>query len=114
MLAIPSSPSSHLSRLLFQTIVGVVFGFAAGAVIKTFNPSKQARSRHASPSAPLMQPLQVISAIALFGDVFLNLLKMMVLPLIMCSMITGVTSIRSTGSTTRPSTAHVNPLHAPT
>jgi hypothetical protein len=44
-----------------------------------------------------MQLLQVISLIALFGDLFLNLLKMMVLPLIVCSMITGVTSIRSTG-----------------
>jgi L-cystine uptake protein TcyP (sodium:dicarboxylate symporter family) len=44
-----------------------------------------------------MQTSQVISLIALFGDLFLNLLKMMVLPLIICSMITGVTSIRSTG-----------------
>jgi hypothetical protein len=41
--------------------------------------------------------LQVISLIGLFGDLFLNLLKMMVLPLIVCSMITGVTSIRNTG-----------------
>ncbi len=29
-------------RLLFQTILGVIVGFASGAVIKTFNPSKQA------------------------------------------------------------------------
>jgi Na+/H+-dicarboxylate symporter len=53
----------------------------------------------------ISQALQVISVIALFGDVFLNLLKMMVLPLIMCSMITGVTSIRRSGFLLLPHTA---------
>ena len=56
--------------------------------------------------------LQVISLIALFGDLFLNLLKMMVLPLIVCSMITGVTSIRSTGlpARARPQPSHLTLL----
>ena len=56
----------------------------------------------------LMQLLQVISLISLFGDLFLNLLKMMVLPLIVCSMITGVISIRSTGlaARARPQPSH--------
>ncbi len=93
-----------------------MFGFAAGAVIKTFNPSKQARGgSYALPRTfvcVLMQLLQVISLIALFGDLFLNLLKMMVLPLIVCSMITGVTSIRSTGlpADARPQHPHLTLL----
>ena len=55
-----------------------------------------------------MQLLQVISLISLFGDLFLNLLKMMVLPLIVCSMITGVISIRSAGlaARARPQPSH--------
>ncbi|KAK7477592.1 hypothetical protein BaRGS_00031140 [Batillaria attramentaria] len=64
------------SAMFFLTIAGIVIGFALGFGVRELNPSKDA-----------------LMWIGMPGELFLRLLKMMILPLIVCSVITGTASL---------------------
>ena len=64
--------------LLFLTFTGVISGFALGITLRTFDPSQEA-----------------ILLIAYPGELFMRLLKLMILPLIIASLITGAASLNA-------------------
>lgn len=62
--------------LLVFTIAGAVFGVAVGVIVHPFKPSNDA-----------------IELISFPGEIFLNMLKLLVLPLIVFSLLTGLGSV---------------------
>ena len=64
--------------LLFLTFTGVISGFVLGITLRTFDPSQEA-----------------ILLIAYPGELFMRLLKLMILPLIIASLITGAASLNA-------------------
>ena len=62
--------------LLVFTIAGVVLGVAVGVVVHPFKPSNDA-----------------IELISFPGEIFLNMLKVLILPLIVFSLLTGLGSV---------------------
>jgi Na+/H+-dicarboxylate symporter len=77
-----------LSKLWFQVVIGMVLGVIIGLIL--------------SPSAFALVPKDIALAIApwvaLAGNVFLALIKMVVIPLVMSSIILGITSADSTAT----------------
>lgn len=74
------------SKLWFQVIIGMVLGVGVGLLL--------------SPSAFAIVPQKIAFAIApwvsLIGNIFLALIKMVVIPLVMSSIILGITSAQDT------------------
>ena len=64
--------------LLFLTFTGVLSGFVLGICLRTFDLSQEA-----------------ILLIAYPGELFMRLLKLMILPLIIASLITGAASLNA-------------------
>ena len=62
--------------LLVFTVAGVLFGVAVGVVAHPFHPSNDA-----------------IELISFPGEIFLNMLKILILPLIVFSLLTGLGSV---------------------
>lgn len=62
--------------LLVFTIAGVVLGVAVGVIVHPFDPSNDA-----------------IELISFPGEIFLNMLKVLILPLIVFSLLTGLGSV---------------------
>ncbi|KAK7090117.1 excitatory amino acid transporter-like isoform X2 [Littorina saxatilis] len=62
--------------MLILTCVGIVLGFAIGFGVRELHPSKDA-----------------LMWIGMPGELFLRMLKMMILPLVVCSVITGTASL---------------------
>lgn len=62
--------------LLVFTIAGVVLGVAVGIIVHPFDPSNDA-----------------IELISFPGEIFLNMLKVLILPLIVFSLLTGIGSV---------------------
>ncbi|KAK7098760.1 excitatory amino acid transporter-like [Littorina saxatilis] len=66
----------RVNLLVILTVVGVIVGFIVGFGIRTLQPSQDA-----------------VIWIGLPGEVYMRMLKMMILPLIICSVITGTASL---------------------
>lgn len=77
-----------LKKLWFQVVLGMFFGVLVGLIL--------------SPSAFALVPQEVAFAIApwvaLAGNIFLALIKMVVIPLVMSSIILGITSADDTAT----------------
>ena len=71
-----------LKKLWFQVLLGMIFGVVLGLIL--------------SPSAFALVPehiaLNIAPWVALIGNIFLALIKMVVIPLVMSSIILGITS----------------------
>uniref|UniRef100_A0A6T7MIG4 Amino acid transporter n=1 Tax=Hanusia phi TaxID=3032 RepID=A0A6T7MIG4_9CRYP len=78
--------------LLFYTVCGVVCGIVLGIILTSSLP----------PGTGKDSPRYIVTKLVGFpGRAFLNLLKMMVLPLISGSMIAGVCALKEAGSSTK-------------
>ncbi|XP_041365075.1 excitatory amino acid transporter-like [Gigantopelta aegis] len=73
---IPWKSAIRNNLIVLLTIGGVVVGFIVGFLVKTLQPSQDA-----------------IIWIGIPGEVYMRMLKMMILPLIICSVITGTSSL---------------------
>ncbi|MAD41429.1 MAG: C4-dicarboxylate transporter, partial [Arcobacter sp.] len=75
-----------LSKLWVQVLIGMVLGVVVGLML--------------SPSAFALIPeelaLEIAPWVALAGNIFLALIKMVVIPLVMSSIILGITSAQNT------------------
>ena len=81
----------HEDPLLVLTLVGVAVGVMLGLLLSAVLPGSD---------DPTGMRKTIVKLISFPGKMFLNLLKMMVLPLISGSMIAGVCALQSAGTNT--------------
>jgi len=79
----------HEDPLLAYTLLGVACGMCLGIFLSAALPGKEDESGTRK---------VVVTLVSLPGKMFLNLLKMMVLPLVFGSMISGVCSLKAAGA----------------
>jgi Na+/H+-dicarboxylate symporter len=75
-------------KLWQQVVLGLVFGILCGLAIRTYGGTPE-------------QINELAVKIKTLGDIFIKLIKMIVAPLIMFALISGITSLSGTGSASR-------------
>jgi DAACS family dicarboxylate/amino acid:cation (Na+ or H+) symporter/aerobic C4-dicarboxylate transport protein len=88
-MATTTKTTSLISRLYFQLLIAIVLGVAAGAIIS------HVRGLHAGDVAQLERWDGVLLKLKLLGDLFIKLIKMLLAPIIFCTVAIGIARMRN-------------------